>query len=318
MATNIVRLKACGGLAPYTWAVTQGPATVFPPTGTATTVTCTPGTVDNTAVKVSCTDAAGVMVTYTFSGHCACTSDCDPEAPGNLPTTSWCTTGPGSVDSEAVCVPSGATTGGTAGCALICCPAPFGSIVGESNDPPACATPYLKMTYMGVMEGTPATGLLMRTRSSTDSNTTGIGFLIDESDSSLKCYTFVNESIVTGGTLVASGTSEGAGAYEFWPWIFSWDGWWGGAGNSPVWIGGPGAGTYIVDIEIDSLWSTFADCVTGMGSGGGLMACVWGKKSGTDSKASWSSMVGECGHCYDTTGTTTDPTCTLTLDECGY
>lgn len=74
MATS-VRVKACGGLAPYIWSV-SGPATVNPSTGTATTVSCSADSA--TAVVVTVTDAVGVSVSQSVGGSCQC-AGCDYE-----------------------------------------------------------------------------------------------------------------------------------------------------------------------------------------------------------------------------------------------
>ena len=74
MATNAVRLKACGGLAPYTWSNT-GPATLNTNTGTAVTLTCVPDTLDTTTVTVTVTDAALVSTTMVLAGNCGCSGE---------------------------------------------------------------------------------------------------------------------------------------------------------------------------------------------------------------------------------------------------
>ena len=71
MATNTVRLKACGGLGPFTWSNT-GPATLNVTTGTAVTLTCDDSTTDASAITVTVTDAASVSVTTILAGNCAC------------------------------------------------------------------------------------------------------------------------------------------------------------------------------------------------------------------------------------------------------
>lgn len=311
-SNSTVRIKACGGLAPYTWAASNLTAIdLSATTGTAITVSCK-ASAPSVVVQVACVDAVGVTAVLTL-GNCGGCGSCVPGAVGNTPTTSWCTTGPGSIDNETICVPSGTASGGTAGCALLCCPEPYGTYQSPVDDPPPCNEPYLAMTYNGASSGSPKTGLLLRTRSSTDGNTTGIGFIIDESDSSIKVYQFENESIATGGTLVLSGTSQGPGLYEIETNVFGSD-----AFNAGYfYMAGP-SGDIFDGEAVDNFWATNADAVTGMGSGGGLLACVWGAKVGSEAQASWSAMGGLCAACYVGSGATfvTDPTCTQTFSDC--
>lgn len=83
MATS-VRLKACGGLAPFAWSVT-GPATLSNNTGTATTVSCSEDSA--TAVVVTVTDAVGVSVSQAISGSCSCGDGCDFDTIVNIVTS---------------------------------------------------------------------------------------------------------------------------------------------------------------------------------------------------------------------------------------
>jgi len=68
---NSVRIKACGGLGPFSWTIT-GPATLSSSSGISTTLTCNPGTSDSSPVTVTVTDAVGISTTKIFSGSCSC------------------------------------------------------------------------------------------------------------------------------------------------------------------------------------------------------------------------------------------------------
>jgi hypothetical protein len=73
--SSTVRIKACGGLAPFSWTII-GPATLGAATGVANSVTCVPGTQDPSPIIVTVTDAARVSVSNIISGTCACASEC--------------------------------------------------------------------------------------------------------------------------------------------------------------------------------------------------------------------------------------------------
>lgn len=83
MATT-VRLKACGGLPPYSWSST-GPVTLSNSTGVATTVACSEDS--STAVVVTLTDAVGVSVSQIIGGNCSCSGGCDINTIVNMVTS---------------------------------------------------------------------------------------------------------------------------------------------------------------------------------------------------------------------------------------